>query len=64
MFKVHHIFPSTGEWASLEVNTLEEALIWYECAVKARNVISSIVTLYEDNNILKQTILGSSSVVE
>jgi hypothetical protein len=64
MFRVHHIFPSTGEWGSVEVDTLEEALTWYDCKIKARNVISSIVTLYEDNNILKQTMLGSSSVVE
>ena len=65
MFKVHHIFPSTGEWGSVEVETLEEADSWYTCKLKARNIIPSVVTLYDkDDNIIKQIMLGSSSVVE
>jgi len=59
MFKVHHIFPSTGEWASVEVDTLEEANIWYACKLKARNIIPSVVTLYDkDDNVIKRNNVG------
>ena len=54
MFKVHHIFPS-GEWAATEVDTLEEALMWFDCKAKSKN--DSILTLYDpDGNIVKQII--------
>ena len=48
------MFPSTGEWASLEVDTLEEAEKWYECKLLAKNTIKVIVTLYDSyDNVLK-----------
>lgn len=61
MFKVHHVFPSSGEWGSTIVDTLEEAEGWFECKTRSRGVIQSIVTLYDnDENILKQVVLGKS----
>lgn len=59
MFKVHHVFPSTGEWGSTEVETLAEAESWYECKRKARNSIASVLTLYDPTGcILKQETFG------
>jgi hypothetical protein len=59
MFKVHHIFPSTGEWGATIVDKLEEAESWYECKRKARNSIGSVLTLYDANdNVIKQETFG------
>jgi hypothetical protein len=59
MFTVHHLFPSTGEWAAVSVDTLEEAELWYVCQSKARNVIQVVLTLFDaDKNILKQKTIG------
>lgn len=58
MYKVHHVFPSTGEWGATIVDTLEEAEGWYECKRKAKNSISSVLTLYEDDRIVKQETFG------
>jgi hypothetical protein len=59
MFTVRHLFPSTGEWAAVIVDTLEEAELWYVCQSKARNTIQVVLTLFDaDKNILKQDIIG------
>jgi hypothetical protein len=59
MFTVRHLFPSTGEWAAVIVDTLEEAELWYSCQSKARNTIQVVLTLFDaDKNILKQDIIG------
>ena len=62
MFSVRHVFPSTGEWGSVEVESLDEALLWYGCKIKARNTIPTLVTLYASDKIIEQTILGISQV--
>ena len=59
MFTVHHLFPSTGEWASVIVDTIEEAEAWYACQAKARNTIQVVLTLFDaDKNIVKQETIG------
>jgi len=59
MFKVHHVFPSTGEWGSTEVETLTEAEAWYECKHKAKNSVGSVLTLYDPTGrVLKQETFG------
>ena len=59
MYKVHHIFPSTGEWASTLTDTLEEAESWFRCKSQVSSSLQSIVTLYDkDDNILKQQTVG------
>ena len=59
MFTVHHVFPDTGEWAAITVDTFEEAELWYICKSKAKNITSCIITLFDnDNNIIKQETIG------
>lgn len=60
MYNVHHVFPTTSEWGSVIVDTLEEAEQWYECKRKSRNSIGVVLTLYDvDDNIVKQETIGS-----
>lgn len=50
MYKVHHIFPETGEWGSTNVDTLCEALNWYRVKVLAPRVAPNVVTLFGRND--------------
>ena len=51
MYKVHHIFPETGEWGSTNVDTLCKALAWYRVKVLAPRVApSNVVTLFGPND--------------
>ena len=51
MYKVFHSFP-TGEWGSIEVDTLCAAEQWFQCKLKAKN--NSTVTLYVYDTVLKR----------
>lgn len=50
MYKVHHVFPETGEWASTNVDTLCEAYSWYKCKLAGRTVLRCVVTLFGPND--------------
>ena len=50
MYKVHHIFPETGEWGSTHVDTLCEAYAWYRCKLAGRSVLQRVVTVFGPND--------------
>lgn len=55
MYHVHHIFPETGEWGCAQVDTLCEAVTWFNVKTSARNALKSVVTLKDPNGqTLKQ----------
>lgn len=58
MYKVHHVFLSTGEWAETTVDTYDEAVAWYACKRKARNAMLTVLTLYENEQLVKQETFG------
>jgi hypothetical protein len=50
MYRVHHVFPETGEWASVHVDTLCEAYAWYKCKLAGKTVLGCVVTLFGPND--------------
>jgi hypothetical protein len=55
MYKVHHVFPTTGEWGCTQVDTLCEAHAWYQCKLAGKTVMNRVVTLFgpDDEVIMK-----------
>lgn len=57
MYKVYHEFVDTGEWACTEVDTLCDALGWFNCKAAGRSTLNKKVVLYNrDNTVLKQVL--------
>lgn len=55
MYKVYHEFVDTGEWGCTEVDTLCEALRWYNVKLAGRARLKNVVVLYDrDNTVLKR----------
>jgi len=55
MYKVYHEFVDTGEWGCTEVDTLCEALSWFNVKLASRTQLKNAVVLYDrDNTVLKR----------
>ena len=49
-YRVHHVFPETGEWSQLEVDTLCEALACWKCKTSTACLEPRVVTVYDQND--------------